>query len=305
MPLHSAASYRVAFLTSPRGTRWHVPSADGKIESLVVPLDGPPTKRDLQVVSAFNPHVIFVLNPEQLARRDIEALPGLIVGHTSATLSNSELDHLRELFPATDRRCGVTHLDQRDIPLLASRSIHELGALLLPIDEVQYRIDDTFDHWCHRSIPLAFIGRPTRGTSAVLLELAKIPGFVRVDPEVDDVTIRGILSQTQCSIHLADPNHPLQTASLALRDMSMGCLVIANKFRVDYSLMAGEHFVYYRDLVAAAHIARTAVEIRDHQDVIRSVGRARAFEFAATDIYFDFIQRQLCATHNPLAEAPI
>ncbi len=295
-------TYRTAFLFPARGFRWHVPSSNDRLQPLLLPLEGPPGRREFQTLAAFKPDVTFVLNPEQFARRDIEALPGLVVGHTSAPTSNSELEHLSELFPAHDRRCGVLHIDQREVGTLASRSIRTLGSLLLPIDDSQYRNLDTFEQWSKRPIPLAFVGRPQRNTSAALADLANISGFTRIDPELDDITIRGMLAQTQCVIHLHDPQQPPSTASLAIRDMAMGCLVIAHRFRVDYSLMAGEHYIYYKDLADATSVAATTVEIQDHQDVVRSVGRTRALEFSASTIFLDFLERHLCSSHPGFAE---
>ncbi len=308
--VHSAVlvrkqTYRTAFLLPAHGFRWHVPSTNDRLQPLLLPLEGPPSRREFQTLAAFKPDVTFVLNPEQLARRDIEALPGLVVGHTSAPTSTSELEHLSELFPSHDRRCGVLHLDQREVGVLASRSIRVLGSLLLPIDEAQYRSVDTFEQWRKRPIPLAYIGRAHRSTSATLGDMANIPGFTRIDPELDDSTLRGILAQTQCVLHLHDPQQPLPTASLAIRDMAMGCLVIAHRFRVDYSLMAGEHYIYYKDLAEATNVAAVTTDIQDHQDVVRSVGRARAFEFAASAVFLDFIERHLCLPQPGFAEAAL
>jgi hypothetical protein len=282
--------------------RWHVPSVDGRIQPLVIALDGPPSRRDLSAISAFRPDVTFVLNPDQLARRDIEALPGVVIGHVAAPLRTAELEHLRELFPATDDRCGVLHIDQREVPLLATQKIRALGSLLLPIDTVAFRSKDPFERWSQRPISLAFFGKPTRATGPILNDLTKIRGFARIDPDVDDSTIRGLLAQTMCTIHLNDPQTPLPTAQLALRDISMGCLVIAHSFRVDYGLMAGEHYAHYRDLPEAVHIARRSVEMLDHQDVVRSVGRSRAVEFDADQAFYDCIIQHCCPVGTPTSE---
>ena len=295
-------TFRAAFLLPSRGARWHAPSIDGQIQPLVIALDGPPSRRDLASVAAFRPDVTFVLNPDQLARRDIEALPGIVIGHVSAPLNTAELEHLRELFPATDERCGVLHIDQREVPLLATNRIRALGSLLLPIDFAAFRSSDGFEQWRQRPISLAYFGKPTRATGPILNDLAKIPGFIRIDPDIDDATLRGLLAQTRCTIHMHDPQVLPPTAQLALRDMSMGCLVIAQSFRVDYSLMGGEHYVHFRDLPEAVHIARRSVEILDHQDVVRAVGRSRAAEFGADQMFYECIVRHCCPVGTPTSE---
>lgn len=288
-------TYRAAFLTPKSGLSWHVPVAgSSRLATLHIAHDGPPTRRDLAQLTAFRPDVVFSLAPEQLTRRDIENLPGLIIGHTASPADTARIELLKELFPAGDTRVGVAHHDTRQIAALAAAGVRVIAPLQRGIDLPTVRSSDDFAMWEARSINVAYVGKPTRATQDVLAELADVPGFVRIDPDTDDRALIGLLRQSRFTLHLPGENGACPDATLAIRDMACGCSVIAPRFIIECGLLAGEHYTYYHDMAALHGVLRNAVEIPDPQDVTRSVGRNRADEYDAARDTVIFIERYLC-----------
>ncbi|MBU6413152.1 MAG: glycosyltransferase family 4 protein [Planctomycetes bacterium] len=288
-------TYRVAFVTPRSGHTWHIPvTGSARLASLHIAHDGPPTRRDLQQLAAFRPDVVFVTAPEQFTRRDIENLPGLIVGHTASPADASRIELLKELFPANDTRVGVAHHDTRQIAPLASAGVRMLGTLQRGIDLPALRSHDDFSMWERRPINVAYVGKPTRATQAILEELAEVPGFTRLDPDTDDRTLIGLIKQSRFTLHLPGEQGTCVDAALAIRDMACGCQVIAPRFEIECGLLGGEHYSYYHDLPMLPTVLRNVVEMPDTQDVVRTIGMQRAEEYDAARDTVIFIERYLC-----------
>jgi hypothetical protein len=241
-----------------------------------------------------------VLAPEQFTRRDIENLPGLVVGHTASPADAARTELLKELFPNSDTRVGVAHHDTRQIAPLAAAGVRVLGPLQRAIDLATVRSGDDFSMWEQRSINVAYVGKPTRATQDILTELAEVPGFTRLDPDTDDRTLIGLLRQSRFALYLPGERGTCSDASLAIRDMACGCQVIAPRFEIECGLLGGEHYTYYHDLPALMTVLRNVVEVPDPQDVVRTVGRNRADEYDAARDTVIFIERYLC--HSVPAE---
>lgn len=294
-------TYRAAFLSPKSGLSWHVPTTgSARLATLHIAHDGPPTRRDMMQLAAFRPDVVFVLAPEQFTRRDIENLPGLVVGHTAAPADAARTELLKELFPQSDTRVGVAHHDTRQIAPLAAAGVRVLGPLQRGIDLTTVRSQDDFSMWEERAINVAYVGKPTRATQEILAELDEVPGFVRIDPDTDDRTLIGLLRQSRYTLHLPGERGTCADAALAIRDMACGCQVIAPRFEIECGLLGGEHYTYYHDLPALMTVLRNVVETPDPQDVVRTVGRNRADEYDAARDSVIFIERYLChvATAN-------
>lgn len=298
-------TYRAAFLYPRQGMSWHVPtSGSARLSSLHIAHDGPPNRRDLAQLTAFRPDVVFALAPEQLTRRDIENLPGFIVGHSSGAAETARIEVLRELFPAADTRVGLAHHDTRQIAAFASAGVRVLGPLQRGVDLVTVRSADDFAQWEQRSINVAFVGKTTRANNDILAELSDVPGFTRIDPDTDDRTLIGLLRQSRFALHLPGDQGTCPDASLAIRDMACGCHVIAPKFDIECGLLAGEHYTYFHDLAALPGVLRNAVEIPDALDVVRTVGRNRADEYDAARDTVIFIERYLCQSGEVKSHPP-
>lgn len=288
-------TYRAAFLTPRIGHTWHIPvGGSARLASLHIAHDGPPTRRDIQQLAAFRPDVVFVIAPEQFTRRHIESLPGLVVGHTASPADASRIEMFKELFPASDTRVGIAHHDTRQIGPFAAAGVRVLGPLQRGIDLASIRSQDDHELWSRRAINVAYVGKPTRATQDILEELAEIPGFVRIDPDTDDRTLIGLLKQSKFTLHLPGERGTCTDASLAIRDMACGCQVVAPKFEIDCGLLGGEHYTYFHDLPMLPGVLRTAAEVPDPQDVVRTVGRNRADEYDANRETVIFIERFLC-----------
>jgi hypothetical protein len=298
------ATYRAAFLTPRRGMSWHVPATGSpRLAALHISHDGPLSRRDLACLESFRPDVVFVFAPEQFTRRDILALPGFVVGHSSAPADAAHIEVFQELFPNADTRVGLAHHDTRQIAPFAAARIRVLGPLQRGIDLAAVRSGDDFAQWEQRAINVAYVGKPTRATQGILAELAEVPGFTRIDPDADDRTLVGLLRQTRYTLHLPSDNGACPDAAPAIRDMACGCQVIAPRFEIECGLLAGEHYTYYHDLAALPSVLRNVVDIPDPQDVVRTVGRHRADEYDAARDIVVFIDRYLCTDSRTMNAA--
>ncbi|MDX2146761.1 MAG: glycosyltransferase [Planctomycetota bacterium] len=292
-PTESRRPDRVCFVGRSTGQsdhESHVPASCQSLSSVFLDLDRA-SPSDLASIERWRPTCVFAFDADELSPEQMRTLTrlGPVLGHSRTPLTPERLARLRSLFPQAGR-AQVLHLDSALVDPLLRGGVRCAGPFLLPIDTSRWALDDSFEAWSRRSMDAMTIATDRPGWRSSLAVLASVQGFTRVEPPRAASITRALLADSRVVVFLPRaPDDPHESPEV-LRALSMGCLVVAPRLRVDYGLLASEHLVTYTNAQELREVVQRCIEAPDEQDVIRRTGFLRAQEFCASAAFATLIK---------------
>ena len=294
VPITAKPVYRVCFVGDMRRFGAHVPSTSQRLAAQSVdvprPGDGSQWAAALARVQAAAPDCAFVFEPERVPTDWLERLPGFVLGHAldSPTPANQAAWRARFSHERKARR-ALLHIDTQVVPGLLAAGIHAPLAFLLPVGAARFYVRIEAADWVERRIDVLLLGPPDDDGLVTALR-GVTPNFVYVAEPPAAPAVAALLQQSKMVVHARAQGGALDAAG-AVRDMLAGALVLGGRFRPDYGLLAGEHYLHFEDAEhLLAHI-RQQLDQHDELDVMRRCAQQFVQRYDADAAYVALLDR--------------
>ncbi|MBU0640345.1 MAG: hypothetical protein KKB50_15890, partial [Planctomycetes bacterium] len=289
--------YRICFVGDERRFAAHAPLVAERATTVFVNCRGALGAKELSQIIAFGPDHTVVFEPERYESARLDAVPGFVIGYSTAPASAATLAALRARFPLSASNARVAlHPHVEVVTILREAGIGAAGAFLLPSDWQTLGALVDFATWQKREIDLLYVGAATATNQELLAALREFPGFLHLSEPATDQALCGVLSRTKLALHLPASEDAYFDAAKVIRDLMCGCLVVGHALAADYGLMPGEHYLFFEKPAQLAALVRQQLTLPDELDVIRCRGQQRARLFDAGRDYVAMIERYCCAS---------
>ncbi|MEW6249039.1 MAG: glycosyltransferase family 4 protein [Planctomycetota bacterium] len=244
----------------------------------------------LGVVRDFGPDFTLVFEPEHIPPEFFDQLCGYVVGYAVASATIANIAAWLARFPAERRGTrGLLHADTDVVPESLAAGVYAIGALPLPVDAARFGTPVDPDDWRAREVDVLICGTPA--DDRLLAAVRDLPNVLHIPEPPADAALAGVLRRTKLVLHAPAPEETALDAAKALRDALCGALVLGGRFRPDYGLMPGEHYVYFDGPEGLVSAVRRQLAFPDKLDVMRRCARQIAERHDANLVYADLADR--------------